>query len=219
MKYCRKIALVLTALALVLSLGGCQKEAQAPADGPGAELAYPGTDWTMSPDQLKDALSLPAGSLAERETPADPDAGEEGQYALAVEDWEGFGASGSATFLFGEDAAAPGTYRLRLVQILLKSSADFQAVVDALTAQYGEPAEAQEETARWESETTIGAYLEDGADVLPEAEDPEDSAFTADAPLATIDLNSVNLGDYGYTLIFNGKLSTINNLVYSASET
>ena len=219
MKHFRGTALILTVLALILSLGGCQKETPAPADGSSTELAYPGTDWTMSPDQLKDALSLPADSPAEAETPADAETGTAGQYVVAVEDWEGFGASGSATFIFNEDATAPGSYRLHLVQILLKSSTDYQAVVDALTAQYGEPAEAQEETARWESETTIGAYLEDGADVLPEAEDPEDSAFTADAPLATIDLNSVNLGDYGYTLIFNGKLSTINNLVYSASET
>ena len=219
MKHFRGTALILTVLALILSLGGCQKETPAPADGSSTELAYPGTDWTMSPDQLKDALSLPAGSLAEQETPADPDAGEEGQYALAVEDWEGFGASGAATFIFGEDAAAPGSYCLRLVQILLDSSTDFQAVVDALTAQYGEPAEAHEETARWESETTIGEFLGDDVSALPEAGGPEDSPFTADAPLVAIDLNSINLGDYGYMLIFNGKLSTMNNLVYSASKT
>ena len=219
MRRVRSIAAALLLMALVLGLGGCQKEAPAPPDSFSTELAYPGTDWTMSPDQVKDALSLPADSPAEQETPADPDAGEEGQYALAVEDWEGFGASGAATFIFGEDAVNPGSYCLRLVQILLDSSADFQAVVDALTAQYGEPAEAHEETARWESETTIGEFLGDDVSALPEAGGPEDSPFTADAPLVAIDLNSINLGDYGYMLIFNGKLSTINNLVYSASKT
>ena len=219
MRRVRIIAAALLLMALVLGLGGCQKEVQTPPDSFSTELAYPGTDWTMSPDQVKDALSLPADSPAEQETPADPDAREEGQYALAVEDWEGFGASGAATFIFGEDAVNPGSYCLRLVQILLDSSADFQAVVDALTAQYGEPAEAHEETARWESETTIGEFLGDDVSALPEAGGPEDSPFTADAPLVAIDLNSINLGDYGYMLIFNGKLSTINNLVYSASKT
>lgn len=219
MRRVRSIAAALLLMALVLGLGGCQKEVQTPPDSFSTELAYPGTDWTMSPDQLKDALSLPADSPAEAETPADAETGTAGQYVVAVEDWEGFGASGSATFIFNEDATAPGSYRLHLVQILLKSSTDYQAVVDALTAQYGEPAEAQEETARWESETTIGEYLKGDVSALEKAGIPADSPFTADSPLAAIDLNSINLGDYGYTLIFTGKLSTIDNLVYSGSET
>ena len=219
MRRVRSIAAALLLMALVLGLGGCQKEAPAPPDSFSTELAYPGTDWTMSPDQVKDALSLPASGLPEDEQPADPDTGTPANYRFGAEDWEGFGASGSIAFIFDEDAADPGSYRLRLVQILLDSSTDFQAVVDALTAQYGEPAEAYEETARWESETTIGEFLGDDVSALPEAGGPEDSPFTADAPLVAIDLNSINLGDYGYMLIFNGKLSTINNLVYSASKT
>ena len=219
MRRVRSIAAALLLMALVLGLGGCQKEAPAPPDSFSTELAYPGTYWTMSPDQVKDALSLPASGLPEDEQPADPDTGTPANYRFGAEDWEGFGASGSIAFIFDEDAADPGSYRLRLVQILLDSSTDFQAVVDALTAQYGEPAEAYEETARWESETTIGEFLGDDVSALPEAGGPEDSPFTADAPLVAIDLNSINLGDYGYMLIFNGKLSTINNLVYSASKT
>lgn len=72
MRRVRSIAAALLLMALVLGLGGCQKEAPAPPDSFSTELAYPGTYWTMSPDQVKDALSLPASGLPEDEQPADP---------------------------------------------------------------------------------------------------------------------------------------------------
>ena len=82
MRRIRNVAVALLLAALLLSLGGCQKEVPAPPDGPVTELAYPGTYWTMSPDQVKDALSLPASGLPEDEQPADPDTGDASQLSI-----------------------------------------------------------------------------------------------------------------------------------------
>lgn len=221
MRRVRSIAAALLLMALVLGLGGCQKEAPAPPDSFSTELAYPGTYWTMSPDQVKDALSLPAGGLPEEVTPADAETGTGATYRFGVEDWEGFGATGAATFIFSEDAANPGSYRLRLVQILLDSSTDFQAVVDALTAQYGAPAQANETLVKWESQSKSRDYLEDDVNARLEAVFPDElSIYGPGLPLAGIDLYIFNDDDIGGALVFNGRHATLNNLAqnYALSD-
>ena len=65
MRRIRNVAVALLLVALRLSQGGCQKEGTAPPDDPVTELAYPGTYWTMYPDQVKDTLSLPASGQPE----------------------------------------------------------------------------------------------------------------------------------------------------------
>lgn len=221
MRRVRSIAAALLLMALVLGLGGCQKEAPAPPDSFSTELAYPGTYWTMSPDQVKDALSLPASGLPEDEQPADPDTGMPANYRFGAEDWEGFGASGSIAFIFDEDAADPGSYRLRQVHIFLNGGTDIQAVIDALTEQYGAPAQANETLAKWESQSKSRDYLEDDVNARLEAVFPDElSIYGPGLPLAGIDLYIFNDDDIGGVLIFNGRHATLNNLAqnYALSD-
>lgn len=213
MRRIRNVAVALLLAALLLSLGGCQKEVPAPPDGPVTELAYPGTYWTMSPDQLREALSLPADGLPEELTPADAETGETSQYRFGVKEWECFGANGSATFIFGEDLAGPGTYDLRIVQIVLDAGADTQAVLDALTAQYGQPAQSNGKAARWESKSRSRDYLEEDVSAQLEALFPEEySLFSPGGPLATIDFYIDDSENNSGVLIFTGRHTTIQNL-------
>ena len=221
MRRIRNVAVALLLAALLLSLGGCQKEVPAPPDGPVTELAYPGTYWTMSPDQVKDALSLPASGLPEDEQPADPDTGMPANYRFGAEDWEGFGASGSIAFIFDEDAADPGSYRLRQVHIFLNGGTDIQAVIDALTEQYGAPAQANETLAKWESQSKSRDYLDDDVNARLEAVFPDElSIYGPGLPLAGIDLYIFNDDDIGGALVFNGRHATLNNLAqnYALSD-
>lgn len=120
----RRFAAGLLAVLLVLALCACGKKAD-----PAGELAFPGTRWNMSPEELIAALGLPED--CEREE-------RDGRIQIILRDFSAFGQKADIAFSFGSYQAS-GVYGLEYIQILYPDGTDPQAVRSALVEAYGSP--------------------------------------------------------------------------------
>ena len=134
-------------------------------------LAFPGTRWDMTPEELTEALKLGDG-VDRQETPFDAQSDNaEGIYSIAVKNYKVFGSDAEVAFLFS-DYNGDGVYGLSSVRVAFAVDADMAAIRDAMVKEYGEPvsldngqqhydADFKQHVARWESEATLADSITD----------------------------------------------------------
>lgn len=111
--------------------------------GPEELLAFPGTRWDMTPQELIQALDLEEGTYEAKETPygaSAQDAEGYGYYVIEVKDTEAFDLPADVSFGF-LDHTGDGRYWLNQLVVLCADGTDYRALVAALTQYYGEPVE------------------------------------------------------------------------------
>lgn len=123
----------------LLLFAGCTHSAEPIT--PESALAFPGTQWNMTPEQLIKALCLKKGEYQVFEIPygkSDDASGPEGIYGIHVTDMEVFGKNGQVGFRF-LDFTGSGNYGLVYIVVEYPEDTDMKAVKDAMIKAYGEP--------------------------------------------------------------------------------
>lgn len=120
----RKKCVVLFLL-LAMLLCSCASQPASPEE----LMTFPGTRWTMEPEELITALKLEEGAYTSSVT--------EDAHILAVEGMEVFGATATVGFQFTvpQDGTPGG---LICVRVLYEDTADMEAVFTQMTKAYGE---------------------------------------------------------------------------------
>ena len=142
--------------ALLLLLTGCGgKSANEPDTW---NLTFPGTAWGMTPEEVREALSLGPSDYVQHYQPV---------YSMdevRMELWNG--ANASISFMF-EDQNADRVYSLSSVLVLYPLGTDMKAVKNAMLPEYGKPSEDRGDRVVWYSEATYGDIMSEAdADYL-----------------------------------------------------
>ena len=112
---------------------GCTAQ---PSDAPEDQLAFPGTKWNMTPEELIDSLDLAEDAYEISQ--------EDNFYSIVVRNLPIFGTAADTgfEFLVSEDGQVGGLYH---IQINFSEETDMEAVLAEMTKLYGEPEPADEE--------------------------------------------------------------------------
>lgn len=130
-----KILIPFLIVAMLLCLAGCGGKA------PETELAFPGTRWTMTPEELTEALKLDINGtdVTLQDWPYEDDAAGSGTYrTITVMDYPAFGTDAAVVFSFF-DFNGDGEYGLHMVRVFYDTQADMIPIRAALIAEYGDP--------------------------------------------------------------------------------
>lgn len=174
-------------------------------------LPYPGTDWTMTPDELCNALSLNGGDYTTY-----PPEDENDVYIIVQSEANVFGVTADIKFWFS-DENTDSEYHLFRIQAAFPDATDFDSLKSALTDQYGEP--------------EIGKYLEWHSaetryEIMPE-EDRErlsemglfDQQYFTETPVSTVRLIINGIPDATFQGNLTGnKLDLFSSLAYHTLE-
>ncbi len=143
-----RIILFVTALLAVLSFGGCQAK-ETPISG--ERLAYPGTEWNMSPDEVKAALGLTEDMCVMVSDTAEESEALYQRYAFRTEQ-RVLGEDATVVFVF-MDYVAEEYFGLQQVYVYFHAEADHASLLKALEEQLGTPA--GDSMHRWNASETI----------------------------------------------------------------
>lgn len=144
----RTFSLTLFILIFSVLLFGC---GQTQTETDTKTLSFPGTDWSMTPEELIDALNLRSDNY----TLVPPE--EVGAYyQIKNVHMDVFGAESEVLFVF-KDINNDGAFHLSEVYAAYPDETDFDAVLAAMTSQYGEPTIGA--VYQWLSEATIKDFM------------------------------------------------------------
>lgn len=125
----KQLLCIVVAAALCLSFAACARGTQ---EEENTLLEYPGVSWEATPEEVIQAMGFPEDRVQ---------TGSDGERAyVGIKDWTCFGVPAqSIVFRFDTDSA--GRNWLWNVEIVYPEDADMEAVRQAMTAEYGQPAE------------------------------------------------------------------------------
>ena len=144
MNRCKSIGAILLAVLAAAVLAGCNQAAPKEEQDPRL-LNFPGLQWGMTPDEVRDALSLEVDQEQE-------DSLETGDLYAFAGSMEFFGAEGAYVIFRFWDCNGDGTFSLSDVAAWLPASTDMDALRDAMVEYYGTPAKDYPSQTTWESE-------------------------------------------------------------------
>lgn len=168
-------------------------------------LPFPGTDWSMTPDMVIDALELKEGEYS-----VFPPEDQNDEYILGDVYINLFGQTVSANFYFS-DMDRNGVFHLYFVKAALPDSADFDALRLEMTECYGQPQQNKHPT--WSSSYTCTDLMSPEDLQHLSAMSELDQQYFAETPASKITL-VVNGGIFESS--YNG-VATDDHIIFTGS--